>query len=73
MTPQTHTLLLIIFPRCFYLIIVTSRSSVPNCEHVPNYQKRSNSNIVKALLVLHGQVLTGFKHDRAQEATEGVL
>ena len=28
----------IIFPSCFYLIIVTSRNSIPNCEHDPMYQ-----------------------------------
>ena len=28
----------IIFPSCFYLIIVTSTNSLPNCEHVPSYQ-----------------------------------
>ena len=27
----------IIFPICFYLTIVTSRNSLPNCEHDPNY------------------------------------
>ena len=28
----------IIFPSCFYLIIVTSRNSLPNSEHDPIYQ-----------------------------------
>ena len=28
----------IIFPSCFYLIIVTSRNGLPNCEHDPIYQ-----------------------------------
>ena len=28
----------IIFPGCFYLFIVTSRNSLPNCEHDPIYQ-----------------------------------
>ena len=42
-----------IFPSCFYLIIVTSRNSPPYCEN----------NLVKAVLVLHGEDLTGFKHN----------
>ena len=47
---------------CFYSIIVTSRNSLPNCEHIPNYQYRNQSNLViKAFLILHGEVLTGFK------------
>ena len=28
----------IIFPGCFYLIIVTSRNRLSNCEHDPSYQ-----------------------------------
>ena len=28
----------IIFPSCFYLIIVTSRNSLPNYKHDPSYQ-----------------------------------
>ena len=28
----------IIFPSCFYLIIVTSRNRLPNCDHDPIYQ-----------------------------------
>ena len=52
----------IIFSSWFYLIIVTSKNSLPNCEHDPSYQQRSQSNLVKAFFVLHGEVLTGFKH-----------
>ena len=53
----------IIFPSCFYLIIVTSRISLPNCEHVPSYQYRKQSNLVKAFLVLYSEFLTDFKHN----------
>ena len=52
----------IIFSSWFYLIIVTSKNSLPNDEHDPNYYKRSQSNLVKAFFVLHGEVMTGFKH-----------
>ena len=30
----------IIFSSWFYLIIVTSRNSLPNCEHDPSYQEQ---------------------------------
>ena len=60
-----HTLwvhLCIIFLSCFYLIIVTSvtsKSSLPNCELVPRYQRTSQSKLVKLFLVLPGEFLTG--------------
>ena len=41
---------------------VTSRNSLLNCEHDPCYQERSQSNLVKALFVLHSDILAGFKH-----------
>ena len=53
----------IIFTSCFYLIIVTSGNSQPNCKHDPSYQERSQSNLVKSFFVLHGELLTGFKHN----------
>ena len=28
----------IIYPSCFYLIIVTSRNGLASCEHYPTYQ-----------------------------------
>ena len=42
-TTHTHTghtgfHIHIIFPSCFYLIIVTSRNSLPNCEYDPSNQ-----------------------------------
>ena len=43
------------------MIIVNIRNSLPICEHDPRYQKRSQSNLVKAFLVRHGEVLTCFK------------
>ena len=45
------------------MIIVTSRNSLPNCEHDPSYQYRSQSNLVKAFFVLHVEVLTSFEHN----------
>ena len=53
----------IIFSSWFYLIIVTSWNSLSNCEHDPSYQQRSQSNLVKVFFVLHGEVLTAFKHN----------
>ena len=43
-------------------LFVTSRNSLPNCEHDPSYQERSHSNLVKAFFVRHREVLAGFKH-----------
>ena len=40
----------------------TSRNDLHNCEHDPSYYERSQSNLVKVFFVLHGEVLTGFKH-----------
>ena len=51
-----------IFSSWFYLIIVTRRNSLSNCEHDPTCQKRSLSNLVKYFFVLHDEVLTGFQH-----------
>ena len=48
----------IILSSWFYLIIVTSRNSLPHCEHDPSYQERSQSNLVKI-----GKVQAGFKHN----------
>ena len=48
----------IILSSWFYLIIVTSRNSLPHCEHDPSYQERSQSNLVKV-----GKVQAGFKHN----------
>ena len=31
-------------------------------EHDPSYQKRSQRSLVKTFFVIHGKVLTGFKH-----------
>ena len=53
----------IIFSSLFYLIIVTSRNSLPNCKHDTSYQLRSQSNLIKAWFVLPGEVLTTFKHN----------
>ena len=51
-----------IFSSWFYLIINTSRNSLPKFEHYSSYQLGSRSNLVKAFFVLHGEFLTGFKH-----------
>ena len=37
--------------------------SQPSCERVTSYQQRRQSNLVKAFLVLHVEVLTDFKHN----------
>ena len=42
---------------------VTIRKNLPNCEDVPSYQYRSQSNLVKTFLVFRGEALTGFKHN----------
>ena len=51
-----------IFSSWFYLIINTSRNSLPKFEHYSSYQLGSRSNLVKAFFVLYGEFLTGFKH-----------
>ena len=67
LTTHTHTghagftFIHIIFPTFFYLILVTSRNSLPNCQDVPSYQQRGQNNLIKAFVVLHVKVLTGFK------------
>ena len=33
----------------------------PNCQDVPSYQQRGQNNLIKAFVVLHVKVLTGFK------------
>ena len=52
----------IIFSSWIYLIIDTSRNSLPNCEHDTSY-RWSQSNLLKVFFVLHGEVLTGFKYN----------
>ena len=58
---------------CFYLIIISSRTSPTNCKHDPSYQWRSQTNLVKAFYVYHVEFLTSFKYSSFQAATEGAL